>query len=417
MSSASGDGWDPRQRQAHEDLERMRAQMQRKAGSSFDPLAKRAQGLVTPSRAVPAARTARASGARLSAALRSLSGGSRLVRHLAAVVIAFVGGVGLIGLFYTFSPAELPMQGEAAPDLGAIVLSDTELGAGGPGALEDALAGAEEETAALAFAAADRVAFDPPLARPEPGWTPQSREVAAVVEHDASADQNASAAAERASEAAALEPRETTRAEVSAATDDASSVLPQTEQAAPTLAQVEQIREIQSGLAVMGYDLDLPDGDAGPQTRAATARFAEARGLADANLDAAFAAAVRAASAEGHRAGDAALEPDNAVVARVAIVRRAQELMNELGYAVGRPDGDPGPLTQRVVADIAAARGLGDEHIDGAFTALLAEAVEAQTADARVVEASGSEPARARVEPMQLAEADPMVERALRIRE
>lgn len=64
----------------------------------------------------------------------------------------------------------------------------------------------------------------------------------------------------------------------------------------PVLVRVGQVREIQALLLAQGFELGRADGDAGPATLDAAATFAETHGLADANLDAAFLAALRAAS-------------------------------------------------------------------------------------------------------------------------
>ncbi len=63
------------------------------------------------------------------------------------------------------------------------------------------------------------------------------------------------------------------------------------------LERVTRVREIQTLLVANGYDLGRPDGDAGPQTLTAAASYAAARGLADANLDAAFLAVMREGAA------------------------------------------------------------------------------------------------------------------------
>jgi peptidoglycan hydrolase-like protein with peptidoglycan-binding domain len=61
--------------------------------------------------------------------------------------------------------------------------------------------------------------------------------------------------------------------------------------------RVTRIREIQALLVAAGYDLGRPDGDAGPKTLDAAASYADERGLADANLDAAFLAFMREGAA------------------------------------------------------------------------------------------------------------------------
>ncbi len=59
------------------------------------------------------------------------------------------------------------------------------------------------------------------------------------------------------------------------------------------LMRVNRVREIQTLLASLEYQLGRPDGDPGPQTLIAADAFAADQNLADANLDAAFLALLR----------------------------------------------------------------------------------------------------------------------------
>lgn len=140
-----------------------------------------------------------------------------------------------------------------------------------------------------------------------------------------------------------------------------------------TAARVDRIRETQTLLAALGYVPGRPDGDAGPQTLAAAAQFADERGLADANLDAALLAGLRAA-----RAGVLPVRPssagDETVLERVTRVREIQGLLNGSGHDLGRPDGDAGPRTLEAAAAYAAANGLADANLDAAFLAFMREA-------------------------------------------
>lgn len=145
----------------------------------------------------------------------------------------------------------------------------------------------------------------------------------------------------------------------------------------PVARRVERIRAAQRLLAVMDYNVSQPDGTAGPATVAAAASFAEDRGLSDSNIDAAFLAALELASTEGHQAGLKAAAPSDPILAHVALVRRAQELLVELGYYSGRADGSFGPQTQTALDRFAEAEELSDANLDVAMVAALRAAAAA----------------------------------------
>jgi peptidoglycan hydrolase-like protein with peptidoglycan-binding domain len=140
----------------------------------------------------------------------------------------------------------------------------------------------------------------------------------------------------------------------------------------PVAARINRIREAQALLADVGYPIGRADGDAGPQTLAAVAAFAEAHELSDTNIDDALLAALRAARA-GALATPGARDAGDEVVARVSRVRDAQALLAALGYDPGRADGDPGPLTLEAASAFAGRHELEDSNLDEAFLALLRE--------------------------------------------
>jgi peptidoglycan hydrolase-like protein with peptidoglycan-binding domain len=137
-------------------------------------------------------------------------------------------------------------------------------------------------------------------------------------------------------------------------------------------AETEQIQIAQMLLAAQGYEPGPADGEPGSRTLGAAAEFASRHRLEDANIDAAFLSALRAAATGTLQAASA---EDDAVVVRVARVREIQSLLGSLGRQVGRPDGDAGPQTLRAADAFAAEHDLVDSHLDAAFLALLREEV------------------------------------------
>jgi len=121
----------------------------------------------------------------------------------------------------------------------------------------------------------------------------------------------------------------------------------------PALSASE-VRAIQARLNELGFGAGQPDGALGPGTRQAIKRWQAANGLAvTGHLDAAQAAALFSGDPVVAAGGEPVEEPP---LTR-AEIRQFQTQLNQLGYAVGRPDGVAGPQTGRAVARFLRDRG------------------------------------------------------------
>ena len=173
----------------------------------------------------------------------------------------------------------------------------------------------------------------------------------------------------------------------------------------PVLDEINRIREAQNLMNAMGYDAGVADGDAGPDSVRAAEQFSSAFSVDFVGFDEAFLVILRGAADAGHRVGDpppdagapAPADPDP-VLTEVNRVREGQELLNDLGYDLGRPDGDPGPATIAAAQSFAADKNLVFVEFDQAFLTELRRARTASELAAQAAAAVAAEPPLVRIE-------------------
>jgi peptidoglycan hydrolase-like protein with peptidoglycan-binding domain len=130
-----------------------------------------------------------------------------------------------------------------------------------------------------------------------------------------------------------------------------------------------QVTILQRALAALGFLAGTPDGDYGPATQTAVARFQASKGLPQLGIVgpqtlAALQQALRHARVSPTQVPTQTLAPGD-TGAQVTILQRA---LAALGFSAGTPDGDYGPGTQTAVARFQASKGLPQLGIVGPQT-------------------------------------------------